>query len=159
MDKHSPWHWIKIGFFLGIGFMIPALLIDLIGSFAMIKGMSSFMDSTFENTIIEDTGSYMDNFDQSQDIAILSHREQPMDGQLLVLGTLANQGEKTINSVQLEVELLDDNKAMVYECSEYTSHKIKPGAKENFQVKCGCSTTKLPAYTSYTIRVTQANSY
>ncbi len=163
MDKQAPSHWIRIGFLIGIGFIIPSLITYLLGSFVLIKGIPDFLNSSQNIEMADENAEYMsgfmDNMDQSRDIEILSHREQPLGGQLLILGSLINNSKKTVNSVQLEVELMDDNQEMVYECTEYISHKIKSGEKENFQVKCGCGSTTLPNHTSYTIRVTQANNY
>jgi hypothetical protein len=147
-----------IGFWIGIGFIIPSIAKDLLSTavpLSLIPGAIRQVDS--EADFISE---YMDDSDLTSQIEILSHREQPMDGgPLLILGRLKNTGIKTVNSVHLEVELMNENQEMVYECSDYISQRLKPGAEENFQVKCGCNNIVLPQHDSYTLRVTKANNY
>lgn len=163
MENKQPPNWIKVGFLIGIGLIIPSILTYILGSVVLIKGIPAFMRHSAKQERIagnkELVNNYMSDSDRTSQIEITSHREQPMDGPVLILGTLKNNGKTKVGSVHLEVELLDKNMQMVYECSEYISHKIKSGAQENFQVKCGCGNTAIPQHDSYTIRVTKASSY
>jgi hypothetical protein len=102
---------------------------------------------------------FMADSDKSNQVKITQFRESKNGKQLLILGTVENSGETSVSSVRIEAELLDGNKQMVFECSEYISKKLKKGDKENFQIKCGCGDTPAPAHKSISLRVVNATSY
>jgi len=101
----------------------------------------------------------MSHGEKADQVKVLEFRESRNGPQLLILGTIENTGSDTLNSVSLQAELLDDQGKMVYECDEYVSQSIKAGAKENFQIKCGCHDKPVPAYKSVTVRVVKASVY
>jgi hypothetical protein len=112
------------------------------------------MDSNMESL-----EKYMDNADKSQQIEILKFREKINGEQLLILGVIENTSNSSVSSIRLEAELLDGQKQMVYECSEYISKKLKAGEKENFQIRCSCGNRPTPKYSSVSLRVVGASSY
>lgn len=168
MQELSVWKTVKIGFWLGIGFIIPQMIVLYSGTVLTVMSMPSMMESAYdidseydvdENDESIDISEFTDNFDVSKHIVIEEHRESLQGDQLLILGSIRNNGKKTASSIQLEAELMDEAGKFVYECSEYISKKIKKGESENFQIKCGCGKIPLPKYTSINLRVVSAVNY
>jgi hypothetical protein len=145
---------VKYGFWLGIGFMIPAAVVSVLAPVLMFAFPSIWQPDSSEMA-----QNMMAGMDKTQQIRVLEHRKTEHGKQVLVLGTIENTGPAPANSIQLEVEFFDKDKKMVYECSEYVSQKLAVSAKENFQVKCGCTSQGIPAHESYTVRVAKASSY
>ena len=145
---------VKYGFWLGIGFVIPAAAVSVLAPMLMFAFPSLWQPDTSEMA-----QNMMSDMDKTQQIRILEHRKTEHGKQVLVLGTLENAGPAPASSIKLEVELFDKDKKMVFECSEYVSQKLAVSARENFQVKCGCSSQGVPAHESYTVRVAKASSY
>jgi hypothetical protein len=92
-------------------------------------------------------------------IKIDTYEDKTENGQLLVLGSLTNNGSKPASSIQLEAELFDDNGKFVYECNKYISNRVMPGESENFQIKCGCRDSMLPKYRSMNIRIVSVHNF
>jgi hypothetical protein len=89
----------------------------------------------------------------------VTYEDKTKGGQLLILGSIRNNGSKPASSIQLEAELFDVNDKFVYECTEYISNEVMSGESENFQIKCGCRDSQLPEYSSINIRVIGAHSF
>jgi len=154
MESFGPLKLIKSGFWLGLGFIIPTVVAFLAGS-ALMFAIPSFWQ--MQGT--EMAEKMMAEFDKTDYIRIVDFRESMNGNQVLILGTIENTGPMAIGSIQIEAELLDEKKVMVFECSEYISKKLKPTEKEAFQVKCGCGNQPVPAHTSMTVRVVKASTY
>ncbi len=165
MNDWAIWRLIKAGFWLGIGFIIPSLIVYAIGT-AMIVGITPQM---FEATMMEEMGEefeandamseFKSQFDKTTQVEILERYESKIGEQLLILGKIKNIGNDDVDSIQLEAELFDSEGKFVYECSEYISKRLKSEEVENFQIKCGCQGQATPAYSSLKVRVVSASSY
>lgn len=101
----------------------------------------------------------MSSFDKSDNIEIVEYRDVRYGDQLLVLGTVRNNGTVRISTIQLEAEFTDKEGKFVYECTTYLGNKIGPGEKENFQIKCSCGNNPVPVYAGLTVKVTSAADY
>jgi len=161
MDNLTPWKIIKIGFLLGIGFIIPSLFVNVaVIGFSFGAVSSSFED--FETEIdTNDDESYFYSYDNdyTDAVDIGEYRSQMQGVQLLIQGAMTNNADVELNSVEIEAELFDANGVFVYECSDYINVKLAPDQTENYQIKCGCSKNGLPEYDSIKLRVTRASSY
>ena len=158
MESLSPWKFIKVGFWVGIGFIAPSIGVYILGTY-LVYSMPSLWQSAAMGGGKETMEKLMSDSDKTNQIKITQFREVKNGKQLLILGAVENTGETSIGSIRVEAELLDGNKQMVFECSEYISRKLKKGEKENFQIKCGCGDQPAPEHKSVTVRVVQANSY
>ena len=165
MESWGIWKLIKVGFWLGIGFIIPQLVVLYSGTVITMLAMPSIIESSYVETEEEGVdqeafvSNYSSNYDRTDQIEILDYREQLQGDQLLILGKITNSGDSHANSIQLEAELLDSAGEFVYECSEYINKKLQPKEIENFQIKCGCGKKPLPEYASITVRVVNAHSF
>lgn len=158
MESYGPWKFIKVGFWVGIGFIIPSIGVYILGTY-LIYSMPSLWQSAGMEGGKETMEKMMADTDKTKQVRIASYREVKNGKQLLILGTVENTGESQVGSIRIEAELLDGNKQMVFECSEYISKKLKKGEKENFQVKCGCGDQAVPEHKSVSVRVVQASNY
>lgn len=157
MEFNSSWKLIKAGFWVGIGFIIPTIGAYILGTY-LVYSMPSLWQPGAESSKEAMEKMVAEN-DRTSQIRITSFREAKNGKQLLILGAVENTGESQVGSIRIEAELLDDNKQMVFECSEYISKKLNKGEKENFQVKCGCGDQAAPEHKSVNVRVVQASNY
>jgi len=159
MENLGTWKLIKIGFWLGIGFIIPQLVVLYSGTALTMLAMPSMVDAAFNSGDEDVMSSFTSNYDRVDQIEISSYREQKNGTQLLILGSVKNIGDTKASSIQLEAELMDESGNFVYECSEYISNDLKPGDVENFQIKCGCGKNPVPKYAKLNVRVVSASGY
>ncbi|MCG8428726.1 MAG: FxLYD domain-containing protein [Chromatiales bacterium] len=162
MDNWGVWRTIKIGFWLGVGFIVPQLVTMYAGTFMTMLGMPSMMDYSFSvdaGSDELDMSSFVAGRDLSSNIEIKNYKDTGGEGQLLVVGQIVNEGDRTANTIVLEAELFDANGTFVYECSEYINTPLKPESGENFQIKCGCGSSPIPDYKTLKVRVASASSY
>lgn len=145
MNEYGILKTIKTGFLFGLGLIIPLIIAMYGGRVITVLVMSSA------------TPVMTSQIDAKKQIEIVSYEDKTKDGQLLILGSIKNNGAKSASSIQLEAELFDDNDKFVYECTEYVSNNVMPGESENFQIKCGCIDSQLPKYSSLKIRVINAH--
>ncbi|MES9942573.1 MAG: hypothetical protein ABW104_13865 [Candidatus Thiodiazotropha sp. 6PLUC2] len=158
MENMSSWKLIKLGFWIGIGFIIPSIGVYIIGTYVVYSSPFLWQSTAMEEGM-ESVEQYMEESDKTSQIKIVEYQEKIHHEQLLILGVIENIGSTNISSIRLEAELLDESRVMVYECTEYISKRIKGGAKENFQIKCGCSGQPVPEYASVSLRIVGASSY
>jgi hypothetical protein len=158
MESLGPWKLVKAGFWVGIGFIVPSIGVYIFGTY-LIYSMPALWQSAAMESGVESVEQYMDEADRTSNVKIVQFRESHNGEQLLILGVIENTGNSPVSSIRIEAELLDDQKQMVYECSEYISNKVKNGDKENFQIKCGCGNQPTPEYSSVSLRVVSASSY
>ena len=159
MENWGKWKLIKVGFWLGIGFIIPSFIVIYSGTALTILAMPSMMQASFESEDSDVTSSFTSNFDIADQIKIKSYREQKNGNQLLILGEIENIGDKKASSIQLEAELSNEKGDFVYECSEYINKDLKAEEIENFQIKCGCGDKPVPEYAEVSVRVVSASNY
>ena len=152
MEPQGIWSTIKKGFWLGIGFVIPLTAVMYAGAFLTMFALPSMVEDSFETNM-------MSEFDKTAQIKILDYREEMNGQRLLILGAVNNQGPDRVSSIRIEAELFDADDRFVYECSEYISRKLDAGESENFQIRCGCNDTQVPAHARINLRVVSANSY
>ncbi|MES9831745.1 MAG: FxLYD domain-containing protein [Candidatus Thiodiazotropha sp. DIVDIV] len=148
MEDLGIWKTVKIGFWLGIGFIVPHLVAFYSGTMVTMFAIPSMMEENL-----------LSDFDKSEQIKVIEHREEMNGERLIILGSILNEGNETASSIQLEAELLNSDGQFVFECSSYIKKNIKPGEKENFQINCGCGDTYAPKHASLNIRVVSASSY
>jgi hypothetical protein len=150
MDIDNPWKLVKAGFWLGIGFIIPTMLVQAIGTAILAGGLFSLFDP--EDMIASDIGK--------EQIVINEYKDVYTGNQVVINGSLTNTAEGTASSIELEAEMYDKSGEFVYECSEYISDEVEPGNTENFQIKCGgCSDTLIPEYDSVKVRVVSVSDF
>lgn len=154
MESLSPLKLIKIGFWVGLGFIVPNLIGTLFSSASMFV-----MPSFWQSQGSEMTERMMSEMEKTDQVRIKDFRESANGNQVLIIGSVENTGNMPVGSIQIEAELFDGKKQMVFECSEYISKKLKPAEAEKFQVKCGCGNQPVPAHESLTVRVVKASSY
>lgn len=159
MEKWGKWKLITVGFWLGIGFIIPQLLVMYSGTALTMLAMPSIMEASFESSDGDILSSLTSNYDKAGQIEIRNQREQRNGDQLLILGSVINNGDTSTRSIQLEAELIDKDGNFVYECSEYISKTLKSGELENFQIRCGCGNNPVPEYAEARVRVVSASAY
>jgi len=163
VTEYGIWKTIKIGFWLGVGFIIPQMVVMYGGTLLTFLAMPSMIEmsssSDDESSGIFDMGGIGSTLDKRKQIEVGDYEDKSKDGQLLILGVVTNKGDSPASSIQLEAELFDENEKFVYECSEYISNKVMPGETENFQIKCGCRDSQIPEYNSIKIRVVGAHGF
>ncbi len=152
MENLSIFKKITLGFWLGIGLFFPLLIVNYSGTFLTMFALPSMMEENMEE-------SFLSDFDKSDQIKILNHREEMNGKHLLILGSIRNEGPDKAGSIRLEAELLDSDGNFVFECSEYINQKLAPGVTENFLIRCGCGDTVAPEHASIALRVVSASSY
>lgn len=154
MESFGPWKLIKAGFWIGIGFIVPSIGVYILGSQLLYA-----MPVMWQTDATETMAQFMEDADKTRQVKITEFRESTDSNRLLILGVVENAGETPVSSIRLEAELFDDNKKMVFECSEYISKKLGKGERENFQINCGCGNQTVPEYSSISVRVISANNY
>jgi hypothetical protein len=159
MENPGKWKLVKIGFLLGIGFIIPQMIALYSGTLVAMFVLPKVMEASFDESGAEAIESYMSSYDKTSQIRIDEYRETINGNQLLILGSISNTGKARVSSVELEAELKDAEGKMVYECSEYITRDLKEGDTENFQIKCGCGKTPVPEYRTIDVRVVRASTY
>ncbi len=158
MESFGVWRLVKIGFWIGIGFIIPSIGASMAGTYLAYSTPSLWQDAALgrANEAME---SFKKDNDKPSQLRIVQSREVKNGKQLLILGTVENTGDASVGAIRIEAELLDDAKQMVFECSEYISRKLPKGEQENFQIKCGCGDQPVPKYDSVSVRVVDSSSY
>ena len=168
MEKPSIWQLVKYGFWLGIGFIIPLLIFAVGSTFVSVLAMPAIMEvslnhgSQISSSETDDESSLsrfgFSNYDISSQVEIQDYRSRVDGNRVLILGSIINNSEKQVSSIQLEAEFTDENGEFVFECTDYISQKLKPLQVENFQISCGCGDNLFPAHSEFTVRVTSASS-
>jgi hypothetical protein len=164
MSEYGVWKTIKIGFWLGIGFIVPQMIVLYGGTVISILAMPAMMEMSMNGDVdaspeVFSAAGITSQMDSKDQIKIDSYEDKSTDGQLLVIGSLTNNGAESVSSIQLEAELFDGDANFVYECTEYVNNKVMPGESENFQIKCGCRDSALPEYSSIKIEVIRAHNF
>lgn len=159
MESWGKWKLVCVGFWLGIGFIVPQLVGMYSGTALTMLAMPSMMETAFVSGGDDDVSSFASSFDRADQIEIVSFRDQQNGKQLLILGSIVNNGDDDVSSVNLEAELTDKEGDFVYECSEYIHKKLKPHDTENFQIQCGCGANPIPAYAKINVRVVSASAF
>ncbi|MEW8348168.1 MAG: FxLYD domain-containing protein [Candidatus Thiodiazotropha taylori] len=163
MSDYGIWKTVKIGFWLGIGFIIPQMIVMYGGTVISVLAMPSMLEMSMsgdiDSTDLFDMDTFLSEANNYDYIKIDRYEDKTTDGQLLVIGSLTNNGSKAVSSIQLEAELFDEAGEFVYECTEYINNRVHSGSSENFQIKCGCKDSNLPKYNSIKISVIGVHNY
>jgi len=86
--------------------------------------------------------------------------ERVTSDEFVLLGEVSNSGDIGWTSVSLKAELFDENEIFIEECTHHINEKVSPQSKVNFKLNCSkCSDVQLANYSSYKIKVTDANTY
>lgn len=150
---------IASGIAIGLGFTISAVAVVYLLSGIMMAKLTEEAYSEAEEKMADSDFGYR-QFDESSGLRIKSHKERPINNGVEILVEIENAGELAWSSVGLEVELFDENKNFVDECSGYLRGKIKPGETKNSKVKCGgCENNQLPKYSTYEVTISNATSF
>lgn len=156
MENFSVWKWIKIGFWLGIGFILPQMFVLYAGTVGTYMALPSVIENTWD---ADSASNYSEQFDRAASIKIENFRDESDGTRLLILGRIVNVGDSKARSIQLEAELFNQAGEFVYECSEYISKDLASQEAENFQIKCGCGNSPIPPYKEVTVRVVGASAF
>lgn len=146
---------IVIGFWIGTGFVVPALVADALSA-GIVLGSMRTLFSDDASAIIPGVAGADERIEK---LVVLETRESQNGTQMVILGSLRNDSDDSIGGIQLEAELTDATGKFVYECSEYMSGKLKAGATEAFQIACGCGSNPAPAHAAFTVRVVSTSSF
>lgn len=160
------WQLIKYGFWLGIGFIIPLTIYTFGSAYLAMFAIPVMTDSSIDyetdyfgsGTENSFTGFSFPDHDITDEIEIQDHRLREEGNRVSILGSIINNSEQQASSIQLEAEFINENGKFVYECMDFISQRLDSSQTENFQINCGCGDVPLPAYSDYTIRVTNASS-
>lgn len=147
---------IAIGFWIGIGFIVPMLVADAVTTGLIFGGLRGMFSSGDEPAAFP---MPMDRSEHMEKLVVLDARESRNGTQLVILGSLRNDAPVALSGIQLEAELVDAAGKFVYECSEYVSAKLQPAAVESFQIACGCGTNPAPDHASFKVRVVSVSSF
>ncbi|MEZ5496146.1 MAG: FxLYD domain-containing protein [Gammaproteobacteria bacterium] len=169
---------IKKGFLLGVGLLIPLLIVEYLSaeySFHKMNQMTADSLEAFKKEFDSDEDLYDEielgaeedhsNFEYEfnksyvKDIEILGYNSIMQKNQLLIRGQIKNNAEKEISSIEIEAELFDEAGNFVFECTEYLSESIVTNAVENFLIKCGCSENSVPEYNKIEVSIARASAY
>jgi hypothetical protein len=150
-----PKRLIRVGFWIGVGMIVPLLLTQLVAAFFLLRSANWFWPTA------EDTEEMMGNIMENvgAQIKIDHYREIRKENQVLIVGSITNGGDTKIGSLTLEAELFNAAGEFVYECSEYIGNELAAGQQENFQITCGCGKEVLAEYKTLTVRVAEASAY
>jgi hypothetical protein len=163
MKNLTIFQTIKLGFWLGVGFMIPSLLgsaFTALGGFYFAGFMvGESMRGEFEMHELPAELSDITGEGLIKGISIESYEDKSTEKRLIILGSLKNNNDKTVNSINLEAEFFDKNGKFVYECGEYINGPLVSGVSENYKISCGCNKGLMPKYDNFTVRVIDAQSY
>lgn len=155
---------VKKGFLLGIGFVVPLTFVEFVAIKYSFHEMTGMATDVYEETLSEEMeieNVQYTEYDKSyvDQIKLSPFKEKRQGVQLLITGQFTNESEKSINSLEIEAELFDENGDFVYECSKSFYEKKEPGVTENYLIKCGCSKNGIPDYKTAKVRVVKASSY
>lgn len=158
MENWSKWKFIKVGFWLGIGFIIPQLVVLSSGTILSIVAVPPMVEKSMEGAegVMSD---FTSDYDVIEQIKIEKYRQESRGNKLFILGAIKNVGNKKASSIQLEAELLNQEGEFVFECSEYISRSLQPQDVENFQITCGCGKNPIPAFSDISLRVVNASTF
>jgi hypothetical protein len=162
MENYNTWKLIKAGFWLGIGFIVPTIIVYIIGTILIDGVLTPMFYATASKDKYEQVKTFEEtvgDYDKTDQVKVLEYREAKNGDQLLILGKVENQGTTPVSSIEIEAELFDGSKKLVYECSEHISKRLNQGETENFQIKCGCGNQPVPEHESVTVRVVNASNF
>lgn len=155
MDDLRKGTLIRYGFWLGVGFALPLLLISVAGSVIFFAGAVSYTEHAVTSASPEAAWERPDANPEAA-VKVLSYRDVRNGDRLYILGEIRNEGGQTLGSVNLEAEMFDSDNTFVFECSEYVQKNLGPGDSENSKMNCGCSGQEIPEYATINMRVVSA---
>jgi hypothetical protein len=161
LETYNRRNLIKTGFWLGIGFIGPAVALYLVASI-LLSVVAWLSQTAAPETIEMDTDvleKVMAPPDETSKVRIVDFREVRNGNRLLILGSVRNTGAAPVGSIQIEAELLDAAKKLVLECAADIARRLKPRESENFQVICDYGQQPVPKYQSVELRVINASGY
>jgi len=77
------------------------------------------------------------NDDALEQISIKNHEKVNRDENVLILGSVENEGAESVRTLSIQVDLINKEGKFVEQCSTYLKGALKPGEKRNFKVICG----------------------
>jgi len=142
------------GFILGLGMLIPLIVVFFISNVVNYKISNFFYDPE----------SYTNPYkskeeDHIKSIQVESFNDTREGDFVMVIGKIKNTGKEKVSSIKLEAEFFNEKGEFVYEESEFINKALAPSEEENFIIKCGCTNHKFPEYSKVTVKVVGANSY
>ena len=160
--------YIKKGFFIGIGLLMPMALLEF-GAFKLsMVMMTDEMESYTEKLDYQEEPEsdwkpgekdiYDFNKSYVGEVLLGEYSYTTQGLQLLITGDITNKSSSDLSVVEVEAELFNKDGKFVYECSEYMRKQFKSGAKENYLIKCGCSKNGLPEFDKIEVRVVNAST-
>jgi len=138
------------GLIFGSGFTIAAIALAAISIFLIPwdRGIASQTTQIME----ESTKSFM----SAEGVKVLAHEKVIRGDEVVILGTLKNEGQATARSFSIEAELFDKDNKFVELCRDsFFGSSVEPGEGRNFKVSCGgCRNRPVPEHASYKVRIT-----
>jgi len=137
------------GLVFGSGFTIAAVVLAAISLFVVPwdRGIASQTTQVME----EATKA----FSSAEGVKVLTHEKVVRGDEVVILGTLKNEGQASARNFSIEAEFFDKDNKFVEICREsFYSSTVKPGEVRNFKVSCGgCRNRPVPEHARYTVRV------
>lgn len=137
------------GFLIGIGVVIAiSIFMSLIWLYWMLPTGNDW----------EEDSEYWKAYSDESKLLISSSRRVVRNDELVILGTLDNQGKDSWEDVFVEVEVFDHNGIFLDECSSIIESTVAPSSIENFKLVCAsCKDIEPSSIASHTIRITSAS--
>ena len=146
---------LRQGFVFGFGLIIPLAIGFL--------GYNVIGHKIYQALIYEKPSSYESykskEDDYTKKIEVINFKDTREGDSVIIVGAIKNTATKKISSIELEAEFFNSKGEFVYEENEYISKNLEPNEVENFAIKCGCASKKIPEYSKVTVRVVSANDY
>ncbi|MFW5910261.1 MAG: hypothetical protein ACOCUJ_00265 [Thiohalospira sp.] len=105
MENWGKWKLVKAGFLLGIGFIVPLLVVGAANPVVTSLSFQVMAQSAFESSeeeVVASSSFSPAEMDVTQSIELGDHREKMQNGQLRVLSSLENVGDQEASMVEVE---------------------------------------------------------
>jgi hypothetical protein len=90
-----------------------------------------------------------------EDLVLSNVVEHKEGGHDWIVGTITNNGQKTVRGVQVEADLFKSD-TFVDQYSTHLSGSIKPRESRNFKIACGCRDDAPADHDAFKLKVTSA---
>lgn len=145
---HSLLRKLLSGLLLGVGFGIGLVIVLLTAD--LIKQHVAGLGGTKETV-------WRKRFTPEAKLTVEHHEARATRWNLIILGSVRNDGPDSWDYVRLEVRLLDEKSKLVGLCTGSVNGPVRPGKSQYFRVDCrGSESEPAPAYTKYDVEIVNA---
>ena len=146
---------IGTGLLYGIGFCLTFFIFSYLFFYVFEK---QYEDEYLPANYDENCPTLSDCEDHGLSVVVTS--ENISSNEFVLLGKVENEGEIKWTSVSLRAELFDASGKFIEECTEYINRSVPVKDSINFKLSCSnCSPANLESYSSYTLSISDANTY